>query len=51
MHGLIAAKKVKTQGQRRGMTYHPAGGGTAKAAPKAAPKAAKKAKRGKRKAG
>lgn len=41
MHKLIAARQVKTQGQRRGMTYHPAGGG-------AAPKAPAKGKGGKK---
>ena len=43
MHKLIAAKQVRTEGQRRGMTYHPGGGG---GAPKA--KAGGKGKRGKK---
>lgn len=47
---LIASKAISTKGQRRGMTYFPAGGGAA--APKADAPAKKKAKRGgKKKAG
>lgn len=30
MKGLIAVKQVRTEGQRRGMTYFPGGGGAAK---------------------
>lgn len=58
MKKLIAAKQVRTEGQRRGMTYHPGGGGrgrpakakTAKRGKKAARKAkrAKNGRRGKR---
>lgn len=44
MQAMIAAKKITTRGQRRGMTYYVAG-----AAPAGAPKAAKKAKRGRAK--
>ncbi|MBK7878801.1 MAG: hypothetical protein IPJ77_24340 [Planctomycetes bacterium] len=48
---LIAAKAISTKGQRRGMTYFPAGGGSV-AASKAEAPAKKKAKRGgKKKAG
>ena len=43
---LLAAKSVKTSGQKRGTKYHVAGGGTAKVAKAAAPKkAAKQAKK------
>jgi hypothetical protein len=34
MKKLIAAKQVRTEGQRRGMTYHIGGGGSAKAGKK-----------------
>jgi hypothetical protein len=34
MKKLIAAKQIRTEGQRRGMTYHVGGGGSAKAAKK-----------------
>jgi len=43
---LIAKKLVKTQGQRRGMTYSVPGAATPKAAP--APKAKRGGKRGKK---
>ena len=46
---LIAAKAITTKGQRRGMTYFPAGGGAAPKADASGKKAeapAKKAKRG-----
>lgn len=43
MRKLIAERKVRTEGQRRGMTYYPAGGGGGGSkGPKRGPKAAKK---------
>lgn len=48
MHALIAAKQVRTEGQRRGMTYF-AGGGGAKAAAKSGKGRKGKRGRGKRK--
>lgn len=51
MKKLIAARVVRTEGQRRGMAYFAAGGGSAgPAKPKATRKAKKAAKRGGRKA-
>lgn len=49
MQKLIEGKKISTKGQRRGMTYFPAGGGAS--APKAeAPAKKKSRRRGKKKA-
>jgi hypothetical protein len=51
MKKLISARAVRTEGQRRGMTYFPAGGGVAGSAkPKAMRKGKKVGKRGGRKA-
>lgn len=51
MKKLIAARAVRTEGQRRGMTYFPAGGGGAgPAKPKAMRRAKKAGKRGPKKA-
>jgi hypothetical protein len=50
MQKLLAERKVRTQGQRRGTKYFAAGGGSGPARPKAVPAAKKKAGKGGRKA-